>query len=44
LFYETSVLTFSDYFLTLQYSTKGDDVKQAISRHARMIGFVESRL
>ena len=41
---KTSVITNATYFLTLDYSTKGEDSKVTNSRHARMIGFVESRL
>lgn len=47
-FLQTSVLTQSNRFLTLEFSTKRSAkdacLKHLQSRHAKMVGFVESRL
>lgn len=47
LFYQTSALTHSDYFLLMEYSTKSQplvDHHKLQVKHMKMIGFVESRL
>ena len=48
LFFPATVLNETNYFICLQYTTKGPEegnlTTEALTRHAKFIGFIESRM